>query len=79
MTEKDLIVTMKKQVDAELSERADKVIENLVEQFRERLIREKYSIVTALLDGVEFLVSQDETGRSINMQINVKAGANNDH
>lgn len=72
MTEKDLIGTMKKQVDAELSEVADKVIEDLVEQFRKRLIEEKYSIVTGLINGVDFLVSQDEIKRDISMQVNVK-------
>ena len=72
MTEKDLIGTMKKQVDAELSEVADKVIEDLVEQFRKRLIKEKYSIVTGLINGVDFLVSQDEIKRDISMQVNVK-------
>ena len=79
MTNNDIITAIKVQMCDELEEVADKLIDNLTEKFREGLMQKRNSLITGLLDGIDFLVSQDEVGRSVNVQINVKAGAKNDN
>lgn len=74
MTNDDIITSLKVQMCDELEEVADKLIENLTEKFRGELMKKRNSLIVGLLDGIDFLVSQDEVGRSVNVQINVKAG-----
>ena len=74
MTNNDIISSLKVQMCDELEEVADKLIENLTEKFREGLMQKRNSLIVGLLNGIDFLVSQDEVGRSVNVQINVKAG-----
>lgn len=74
MTGEDFLSTLKAQVREELNEKADEIIETLVDKLRYELEKHKNSLIAGMLDGIDLLVNTDEINNKTIFQINIKTG-----
>ena len=67
----DMLSAIQECIKDELEKQADKEIENLVNDFRNRLNKRKAEIVGELVNGIEVLTKRDSVYGHTQIQINI--------
>ena len=74
MTDKDIISDLKEKMKADLSEEADKIIEDFVAKFRCKLRADKSLLIARMIDGIEWISNFDNINQTLKFQANITAG-----
>lgn len=74
MTNEGLFEQLKAQIRSELDAEADKIIDELASKIINELKFKKYKLVGEMLKNIDFIASENDVGRELTFQINIKAG-----
>ena len=78
MTDIDICLKIKEKLQAELEECADEEIEKLTHKFVSEIGKVKSKLITALINSIDFKMTQEIPTQQIVFQINIKGGADNE-